>query len=67
MTQILDFYGQTCTFYCALGVSLRRRVGKVCIEHYTFLYPTLDRVKKNGLLPARKLHLRRQKSSAAPR
>jgi hypothetical protein len=26
----------------ALGVSPRSRVGKVCNEHYTFLYPTLD-------------------------
>ena len=45
MTQIVHFYGQNFTFYCALGVSPCSRVEKVCNEPSTFLYPTLDRGK----------------------
>ena len=45
MKQSLDIYGQNCTYYCFSGVSTCSRVGKVCNEHCTFLYPTLDRGK----------------------
>jgi hypothetical protein len=45
MTQILYIYGQNSTYYCVLGVSSCRHVGKVCNEYNTFLHPTLDRRK----------------------